>query len=303
MTQPLVSIIIPSFNQGRFIRETIDSILTQDYRPVEVLVMDGGSTDETLEVLKSYNAPELQWVSERDRGVANAVNKGIERAAGEVFAVQSSDDFYTPGAIAAAVDALTANDAALVYGDVEYIDAESQVRSRTHLRPFDLAEYAGKITYIPQASAFFRAEAAREVGPWREEIPYACDAEFYLRIAERFGALKIDRVLARYRYHDEQRDTAGAKIIRDWARAIEPWTHHHDARVRRFARAGIESVRHRYTPESHWIPRTLTLYRAVLKNPALLRYREVRHQRDWIPGREPIWRVFSRLKQWMRKRR
>jgi glycosyltransferase involved in cell wall biosynthesis len=300
---PLVSIIIPSFNQGRFIRETLDSIVSQKYRPIEVLVMDGGSTDDTIDVLKSYELPELQWISEPDRGVADAVNKGIARARGDILAIQSSDDLYVPGAIQAAVDALSSTDAGLVYGDVEFIDARSNVTGRTSLRPFDLAEYAGKVMYIPQPAAFFRAAAAREVGPWREDIPYACDAEFYLRIAERFGAVKVERILARYRYHDEQRDTAAQKIIRDWTLAIEPWTRHPDARVRRYARGGIEAVRHRYMPGAQWAGRSLALYRSVLKNPALLRYREVRHHRDWILGRDPIWRVLSRLKRWLRRRR
>ncbi|HEY2090737.1 MAG TPA: glycosyltransferase [Thermoanaerobaculia bacterium] len=301
--RPLVSIIVPSFNQGRYIRETLDSILSQDYRPIEVLVMDGGSTDETTDVLKSYNIPELQWVSEPDHGVADAVNKGIARAAGEIIAVQSSDDLYKPGAISTVVGALQRSNAGLLYGDMEFIDARSTIGGRTDLRPFDLAEYAGKVTYVPQPAAFFRAAAARDVGPWREDLPYACDAEFYLRIAERFGAEKIDGVLAQYRHHDEQRDTSGAKIIRDWTRAIEPWTHHRDSRVRRYARGGIEAVRHRYTPEAQWARRSVALYRSVLKNPALLRYPEVRRHPDWIFGREPIWRALSRLKQWLRRRR
>ncbi len=305
MDRPLVSIIVPSFNQGRFIRETIDSILSQDYRPIEVLVMDGGSTDETVDVLKSYHAPELQWVSERDRGVVDAVNKGLSRAKGEILAIQSSDDLYVPGAITTACDALMRSDAGIVYGDIEFIDATSRVTGSRTLERFDLAEYVGKITYIPQPAAFFRASAARAVGSWREDIPYAADAEFYLRIAERFGAMKIDHVLARYRYHEEQRDTAGAKIIRDWTLAIEPWTHHTDRRIRRFARGSSALVTHHYTPARDWVRRTLALYRAVLKNPELLRYAGVRHQREWIPGRQPIWsflsRVKQRLKAWTRR--
>src|SRR6185503_12008114 len=110
-TEPtLVSIIIPSFNQGRFIKETIDSILSQDYRPIEVLVLDGASTDETVQVLSSYEGvPELTWVSERDGGVVDAVNKGLMRARGEIIGIQSSDDLYLPGAISAAVEFMNSN--------------------------------------------------------------------------------------------------------------------------------------------------------------------------------------------------
>ena len=97
MAQPLVSVIVPSYNQARFIRETLDSILGQDYRPLEVIVFDGASKDETVDVLGSYgDRPELRWWSEPDRGVVDAVNKGLAKANGEILAIQSSDDCFTP---------------------------------------------------------------------------------------------------------------------------------------------------------------------------------------------------------------
>ena len=96
---PLISVIVPSFNQGAFIRKTIESALQQDYRPIEVVVMDGASTDNTVDILKSFgDIPELRWVSEPDQGVVDAVNKGLRLARGEIAAIQSSDDFYLPGA-------------------------------------------------------------------------------------------------------------------------------------------------------------------------------------------------------------
>src|SRR6185436_19107774 len=111
----LISVVIPSYNQGRYIRETIDSTLAQDYRPIEVLVMDGASKDETVDVLQSYDAPELQWISEPDRGVVDAVNKGLARARGEIIAIQSSDDVYVPGAFSAVAQAMPGFE--LVFGD------------------------------------------------------------------------------------------------------------------------------------------------------------------------------------------
>src|SRR4051812_34411197 len=206
MARPLVSIIVPSYNQGKFIRETIDSVLAQDYRPIEVLVMDGASKDETVDVLRSYGAlEELQWWSEPDKGVVDAVNKGLARAAGSIQAIQSSDDVYLPGAITAAVEAFE-NDPSLglVYSDVEYIDAASNRFGRTHLEPFDLAAYVAKLTFIPQPSAFFTKSAADRAGGWKPEISYAADAEFYLRIASIARVRKLDAMLARYRYHEEQ---------------------------------------------------------------------------------------------------
>src|SRR5262249_21339914 len=147
-TQPLVSIIIPSFNQGRFIRETIESCLSQDWRPIEILVMDGASRDETIEVLKSFRAPVLRWSSEPDRGVVDAVNKRSPRARGDILTIKSSDDVFLPGALRAAVEALLADPGAgLVYGDVELIDAESRHIGADQQGSFDFADYLGRLQY------------------------------------------------------------------------------------------------------------------------------------------------------------
>ncbi|MEA2163891.1 MAG: hypothetical protein QOK37_2018 [Thermoanaerobaculia bacterium] len=297
--RPLVSIVIPSFNQGRYIRETIDSTLSQDYRPIEILVLDGASKDETVDVLQSYDGtPELQWWSERDRGVVDAVNKGLTLARGEIVAIQSSDDVYLPGAVSAAVAAFRENPAlGLVYGDVEYIDAQSRPSGRTHLSPFQLHDYVGKLTYIPQPAAFFTAEAFRAAGGWREDISYAADAEFYLRIVMQFPAKKMDRVVARYRYHDEQRDKASQRVQRDWRTAIEPLMRSNDRRLRRYAQSGIDMSTIRYTPDEQWIKRTLAAYHALLINPAVIRSPDFRATRDLLPGRYPIWRLLSKIKK------
>lgn len=289
----LISIIVPSYNQGAYIRETLDSILTQDYATFEVLVIDGASKDETIDVLRSYDAPNLQWWSEPDQGVVDAVNKGLARAKGDLIAIQSSDDLYLPGALTAVARELASDPGlALVYGDVEYIDAHSHVTSRTSLPPFDLEEYVGKLSYIPQPAAFFTAAAARAAGPWRQDISYAADAEFFLRIVMNGKAKKIDRLLARYRYHDAQRDKAGARIMRDWEASVASYVN--DARFRRHARSGIWLVRHHYTPEKQWVKRTWYAYRMLLANPAVLPRMD---RRDLLPARYPIWRFLSRLKQ------
>ena len=294
----LISIIIPSYNQGRYIRETIDSTLAQDYRPIEVLVIDGASKDETVEVLQSYDAPELQWQSEPDRGVVDAVNKGLARARGEIIAIQSSDDVYVAGAFSTVMHAFEEHPGAgLVYGDVEYIDEQSRVSGGTTLPPFDLYEYVGKMTYIPQPAAFFTADALRHARAWRDDISYAADAEFYLRIAMQFPVRKIDAVLARYRYHEEQRDKMSARVERDWRAAVAPLTQSPDRRMRRYARSGMDFTRLRYAPESQWVRRTLAAYHAIVVNPAVLRSAEFRRMRDLVPGRYPIWRMLSRLKR------
>jgi glycosyltransferase involved in cell wall biosynthesis len=300
MTRPLVTIIVPSYNQGQYIRETIDSILTQDYRPLEVLVIDGASKDETVEVLKSYGArPELQWWSEPDRGVVDAVNKGFARARGAVIGIQSSDDLYLPGAISAAMEAFERDPRlALVYGDAEYIDAGGAVIGRTELPPFDLAAYVGKLTYVPQASAFFTKDVADRVGPWRADVSYAADAEFFLRIVAKAPVLKIDRLLSRYRHHEEQRDRSGQRVARDWELAIRSWiaSERPPASLRRRAALGIHLTRAHYLSDAQWPRRTLELYRAALLSPGVVLERSF-PRRELIPGRTPIWKALSRVKR------
>jgi glycosyltransferase involved in cell wall biosynthesis len=296
----LVSVVVPSFNQGRFIGETIESTLAQDYRPIEVLVQDGGSTDETLAVLRRFSAAsELRVQSEPDSGVAEAVNKGLAAARGEILAIQSSDDVYVPGAFAAAVGALASQPrAGLVFGDVEHIDEQSRVTGSDRLREFSMAEYLGRLTYVPQPSTFFRAAAARAVGGWRADVSYVADADYWIRIALKYPVVKIDRVMARYRYHAAQRDMQSDRILRDWERMVAELTR--DAALSpqlvHFARMGVHLARYRYTPEKEWRARTKHLYRAALENPTAIAHPAF-PKRELLPGRAPIWATLSRIKR------
>ena len=220
--RPLVSVIVPSYNQGRYIRETIDSILQQDYRPVEILVMDGASTDETLDVLKSFDgAPELRWWSEPDSGVVEAVNKGFAKARGAIGAIQSSDDFYLPDAIETGVRELRSDHRlGLIFGDIAKVDAHGKERSRTTLRPCSLESVLSAQTWIPQPSCFFRLELANRLGGWREEVPYAPDTDLWFRMLLHASGKKVDATLAGRREHEAQRDREGERIIRDYTRMV-----------------------------------------------------------------------------------
>lgn len=219
----LVSIIVPSFNQGRFIRRTLESIFSQDYRPLQVIVIDGASKDDTLDVLRSFDGtPGFEWVSEPDSGVVEAVNKGFARARGVIGGIQSSDDFYLPGAIRAGVEALQSDPAlGFVFGDIAKVDAEGSELSRTALAPWSLEGVLLMETWIPQPSTFFRMELAKSLGGWRELAPYSADTDLWLRMALQQPAKKIDRLLAQRSVHDAQRDTQGAKIARDYGVMID----------------------------------------------------------------------------------
>src|SRR5207253_836839 len=130
MKQPLVSIITPSYNQGRFIRATIESVLGQDYPNIEYIIMDGGSKDETASIAREYSR-RLTFISERDRGQSDAINKGFRMARGEIVSWLNSDDIILPGAVRSAVEAFErVPSAGAVYGDGYLIDLVGNVNSR-----------------------------------------------------------------------------------------------------------------------------------------------------------------------------
>lgn len=273
MPKPLVSIIVPSYNQGQFIRKTLQSILQQDYRPLEIIVIDGASTDETVSVLQEYDSvPELRWVSEPDSGVVEAVNKGFARARGEFAAIQSSDDYYLPGAVAAGVEALE-SDAGLgfVFGDVIKVDAQGREIERTSMGPYSLENILSLRSWIPQPTTFFRFALARELGFWRPGVPYAADTDLWLRMAFRAGARKLDRLMAGRTMHEAQRDRQGARIVRDYGLmldqlgplAVAP------ARLRRAAAAGRLRMAARYLPIGGYWANWRRLVHTVVLHPPL----------------------------------
>lgn len=250
--RPLVSIIVPSFNQGRFIRATIDSILSQDYRPLTIHVIDGGSKDETVEVLKSYGTiPELQWISEPDKGVVDAVNKGFKLVQGDIVAIQSSDDMYLPNAISRIVTEFQNRpDVGLIYGDTVMVDEHGAELNRRTIGPFSLENVFLMKTWIPQPSAFFRRAMLDECGYWDESIPYAPDTDLWIRMAFRAQVVKIDQFLSQRRIHGTQRDTQAAKIFRDYNKMIEQSSDLKSSprRLQRIARAGGHLIGVRYNP-------------------------------------------------------
>ncbi len=254
---PLVSIVVPSYNQGRYIARTLDSILAQDYRPLEIVVMDGGSKDETVAVLEDYarRHPELRWVSEKDRGVAHAVNKGLAAARGTLVGIQSSDDIYYAGAIRLAVETFRRQpELGLVYGDSGAIDVHDHLLWRSHWAPFSIEKFLLGTSKIPQASAFFRLDLARELQGWREEY-FICDYEFWLRLMFRAPALKLDALMSAARLHEVRRDHQTRKIWDSYWKMVRESRElqRAPARLRRAAHAGAHSLVLRHSPyASQW---------------------------------------------------
>ena len=214
---PTISLVTPSLNQGRFLRATIESVLTQDYPGLDYFVQDGGSTDETLEILREYEG-RVPFASERDSGQSEAINRGLARARGEIVGYLNSDDLLLPGALRAVGEAFAADPAlALVYGRALFVDAEGRPLGRCLTQRWEPGRL-GDACFVAQPAAFWRRRAGAEVGPFDESLHHAMDYDFWLRIAERYPAAAVrylERDLASARWHD------GAKTAAGWDRALE----------------------------------------------------------------------------------
>lgn len=201
---PLVSVVTPTYNMARFLPETIESVLSQDYPRIEYIVMDGGSTDGTLDILKRFEG-RLTWFSARDKGQSDAVNKGFLRTTGEIFTFLNADDVYFPGAVRAAVDTFRDHpDAGVVYGDAVYTREDGSVIKQYPVLPYD-HDWLGHQCYICQPASFIRSEVFREVGMLDPSLHLTLDYELWLRISTRWKMRKVDYVLATSRMYADNK--------------------------------------------------------------------------------------------------
>lgn len=200
---PLVSIISPSYNQGQFLEQTIQSVLSQDYPNLEYIIVDGGSTDNSVDVIRRYADKLAWWVSERDQGHADALNKGFAHARGEILAWLNSDDTYQPGAIRLAVDFLLAHPAiSMVYGDANLIDEHGQYLGRFPARQTNYSLMLKGTVNIPQATTFFRATLWKQVGPLDLKLMYAFDYDLWVRLAKIAPIAYVPQTWANFRLHE-----------------------------------------------------------------------------------------------------
>ncbi len=211
INQPLVSIVTPSYNQAKFIGRTIESILNQDYPNIQYIVMDGKSTDNTVQILKQYGK-KITWKSEKDSGQSEAINKGIRMAKGEIVAFLNSDDTYEPGAISKVVKFFNDNPSTKwVYGKCKIVN-ENDVEIRKPitlyknllLRNFSYNKILAE-NFISQPATFWRRELHDEFGYFDENDHWCMDYEFWLRIGSKYPAGVINNYLSNFRYHSDSK--------------------------------------------------------------------------------------------------
>jgi|TARA_B100000315_G_scaffold33373_1_gene28062 glycosyltransferase involved in cell wall biosynthesis len=222
MIQPKISIVTPSFNQGKYLEETILSVIEQNYPNLEYIVIDGGSSDNSLDIIKKYNDRISYWESESDNGQSDAINKGFARASGDILGWINSDDYYNPGSLDEVSKKLDLKQEQLLFGNCNYYDEdsgqswESDVGSKFHSfrLPFDY-------NYLIQPSTFWTRKLWDSTGPLNENYHYGFDWDWFLRAAKNCEFLQTQNILSIYRLHSNQKTyTGGEKRIKEVRRIL-----------------------------------------------------------------------------------
>lgn len=199
-----VSIITPSYNQVDYLEATIKSVLAQTYPNIEYFVIDGGSTDGSADIIRAYQDDLAGWVSEKDRGQTDAINKGFNMATGEIIAWLNSDDTYFADAVEKAVAFLSSHpDVGLVYGDANYIDQQGQVIGRFPAAQTSLRQLRRGYVHIPQQASFFRKALWDQVGPLDPDFYFAMDYDLWVRLAAVSEIQYVNQIWANFRLHQD----------------------------------------------------------------------------------------------------
>jgi glycosyltransferase involved in cell wall biosynthesis len=198
-----ISVVVPSYQHARFIRQTLDSLLAQDRPDLEILVFDGGSTDGTVEILESYG-DRIHAVSRKDHGQTDAINQGLRQATGEILAYLNSDDVYLPGALDRVVRHFEENPRSLcVYGQAYHLHEDGSKMERYYSEPWSYPRLLD-VCYLCQPAVFWRREVIERFGVFDDRLNWAMDYDYWLRVgrAVRFDYLE-DAYLAGSRLHED----------------------------------------------------------------------------------------------------
>jgi glycosyltransferase involved in cell wall biosynthesis len=200
---PRISIVTPSYNQGAFIEETIRSVLLQGYPFLEYLVIDGNSSDETLDILHKYQRFFSYWVSENDRGPSDAIDKGWQRTHGEIIAYLNSDDVYLPGTLTRVAQSFHEYpETSLLCGNELAIDTEGAVLGTSEVKEINYLRLLN-LTFIPQPAVFVKKQSVEHVGGIDPKVKYTFDFELWLRIARSFQLHSVSEFFAMTRWHEQ----------------------------------------------------------------------------------------------------
>jgi glycosyltransferase involved in cell wall biosynthesis len=204
---PKITLVTPSYNQGQYLEETIRSVLLQEYPNLQYLVIDGGSTDGSVDVIRQYEGSLSYWTSQRDEGQSDAINKGMVRATGEILGWLNSDDVLCPGALHTVAEAWRRHSPChFLTGDGEYVSTNrAQVVHTIRARAYSFADllHFAKGKYLPQPSVFFSRKAFEKVGGLDTGLTYAMDFDLWLRLRLRYPLHYVSVCLSQLRLHED----------------------------------------------------------------------------------------------------
>lgn len=267
MDNPLVTIITPSYNQGDFIGETIDSVMSQTYKAIQHLVIDGGSDDHTLEVLNHYKQ-KINYISEPDGGQAHAVNKGIQMASGEIIGWLNSDDLYFPNAIKEAVNVFRMNPAVdMVYGEADHVNIQGKYIEKYPTKPVKSKHDMADKCYICQPAVFVRRSVFDKIGNLNENLHYCMDYELWLRILDKCSVQHVQSLWAKSRMYEQNKTLSKRKEVHEEAISVLKkeldyvpinwiygyYKHRQNASLMEFINAGALYAKLNYSHPYHWI--------------------------------------------------
>ncbi len=227
---PKISIITPSYNQGQFLEETIRSVLLQNYPNLEYIIIDGGSTDNTVDIIKQYEPWISYWVSERDNGQAHAINKGLEKATGEIIAYLNSDDYYLPGTLFKVAEYFRQfPQTDLLHGICRYVNQEGekigeQFGNIQKLEEIlDLWDVWWKKRQFVQPEVFWTRRITDKVGLFKEELNYVMDYDYWLRILEAEGTVgSVNSEFSCFRFTSYQKSNQSEKVAEELLQVVHP---------------------------------------------------------------------------------
>ena len=228
---PRISIITPSYNQGHFIEETIQSVLSQNYPNLEYIIIDGGSTDNTVEIIKKYESQISYWLSERDRGQTHAINKGLARATGDIIAYLNSDDYYLPDTLFKVANYFRQHpETDLLHGRCRYVNEQNekigeQFGSITQFEEIvDLWGVWWRKQQFVQPEVFWSRRISDQIGAFNESLCYVMDYEYWGRIIKAGGKVNsIDAELTCFRFTSTQKSNHSEKVADELLGVVQPW--------------------------------------------------------------------------------
>jgi len=205
---PKISVVTPSYNQGAFLEQTIRSVLEQNYPNLEYIVIDGGSTDGSVDIIKKYADRLAYWVSEKDKGQSDALNKGFKRATGDIVAWLNSDDMHLPGALETVAKTFVDNpDVDFVFGDKLAVDENGNILRYERHTHFSFTAFVVIGSTLSQCATFWKRALFEKYGYIDDGLQYSMDYEFFCRIGAHINAKHIRKYLAKFRWHTSSKSS------------------------------------------------------------------------------------------------